>query len=134
MSAAAQPKIIRILRLKVLDKPGNLGRLATKLGELDANIGEISIVNQGPDYLIREVSVQLVDENHLQLVVDSFAKLEGIELEAVSDPVEILHQGGKIGVKSRIALDSIEVLRKVYTPGVAEICKLIAANKKKGLQ
>src|ERR1700722_13407605 len=95
--SVAQPKIIRILRLKVLDKPGNLGRLATKLGELEANIGEISIVNQGPDYLIREVSVQLVDENHLQLVVDSMDKLEGIELESISDPVEILHRGGKIG-------------------------------------
>src|SRR5580693_3296917 len=96
------PKIIRILRLKVLDKPGNLGRIATRLGELDANIGEISIINQGPDYLIREVSVQLVDENHLQLVVDSIAKLEDIELEYVSDPVETIHQGGKIGMKSRV--------------------------------
>lgn len=131
---ATSQKIIRILRLKVLDKPGNLGRLATRLGELEANIGEISIINQGPDYLIREVSVQLVDENHLQLVVDSVAKLEGIELETVSDPVEVIHRGGKIGIKSRITLDSIEVLRKVYTPGVAEICKLIASNKKDGLR
>lgn len=131
---AADPKIIRILRYKVLDKPGNLGRLATKLGELGVNIGELTIVNQGPDYLVREVSVQLVDENHLQLVVDSIAKLEGFELEYVSDPVETLHQGGKIGMKSRVVLDSIEVLRKVYTPGVAEICKLIATNKKNGLR
>src|ERR1700735_3896179 len=105
MSMVTESKIIRVLRLKVLDKPGNLGRLATRLGELDANIGEISINSQGPDYLIREVSVQLVDENHLQLVVDSVGKLEGIELEAVSDPVEVLHEGGKISVKSRIVLD-----------------------------
>ncbi len=97
-------------------------------------MGEISIVNQGPDFLIREVSVQIGDENHLQLVVNAFEKLEGIELEAVSDPVEIIHRGGKIGVKSLVALDSIEVLRKIYTPGVAEICKLIASNKKNSLK
>jgi len=134
MKANPALKIIRILRLKVLDKPGNLGRIATRLGELEANIGEISIVSQGPDYLIREVSVQLVDLNHLQLVVDSLAKLDGVELEAVSDPVEVIHRGGKIGVKSLVTLDSIEVLRKVYTPGVAEICKLIASDKKNGLR
>ena len=134
MSAAPEPKIIRILRLKVLDKPGNLGRLATRLGELGVNIGEISIINQGPDFLTREVSLQLKDANHLQLVVNAIEKLEGMDLETVSDPVEVIHEGGKIGVKSRIVLDSLEVLRKIYTPGVAEICKLIATNKKAGLK
>ncbi len=128
--SAPQPKIIRIFRLKVMDKPGFLGRLATRLGELGANIGEISIVNQGPDFLIREISLQLLDKNHLNLVIDGIDKLDGVKIETVTDPVQVLHEGGKIGIKSRITLDSISVMRKVYTPGVAEICKLIAQDKR----
>jgi malate dehydrogenase (oxaloacetate-decarboxylating) len=129
-----QPKIIRILRLKLMDKPGFLGRIATKLGELKANIGEISIVNQGPDFLIRDISLQLVDENHLNLVIAGIDNLEGVTIEALIDPVQVLHQGGKIGIKSRVTLDSLDVMRRIYTPGVAEICKLIAKNPEVGLK
>lgn len=134
MNQKIASKISRILRLKVLDKPGILGRLATKLGELDANIGEISLINQGPEFLIREISVQLADENHLQSVVNAIEKLDDIELESVSDPVQIVHEGGKIFMKSRTKVDSLAVMGKVYTPGVAEICKLIAADKKNSLR
>ncbi len=128
------PKIIRIFRLKVEDKPGYLGRVATRLGELGANIGEISIVNQGPDFLIRDISVQLDDESHLNSVMEGIKELEGVELEAVNDPVQLVHQGGKIGMKSRVTLDSLAVMGKIYTPGVAQICKLIARDKGNALQ
>jgi len=127
-------KIIRLLRIKVVDKPGFLGRIATKLGELEANIGEISIVNQGPDFLIREISLSLVDENHLNLVINGIDKLEGVKIETITDPVQVIHEGGKIGIKSRVNLDSLSVMRNVYTPGVAEICKLIAKDKKNALR
>ncbi len=133
-SASSQPKIIRILRLKLMDKPGFLGRIATKLGELKANIGEISIVNQGPDFLIRDISLQLVDENHLNLVVTGIDNLEGVAIQALIDPVQVIHEGGKIGIKSRVHLDSLATMRKIYTPGVAEICKLIAKDIKAGLR
>lgn len=127
-------KIIRILRLKVMDKPGFLGRIATTLGELKANIGEISIVTQGPDFLVREISLQLADEDHLNRVITGIDNLEGVSIESLIDPVQVVHEGGKIGIKSRVNLDSLATMRKIYTPGVAEICKLIAKDKKKSLK
>lgn len=121
-----EQKILRILRLRVVDKPGYLGKIATRLGELDANIGDVSIAEQGPDYLIRELSVQLKDEAHLQKVIESVThNLDGVTVEAVIDPVEQAHRGGKIGMRSRTPLNSIAEMRKIYTPGVAQICKLI---------
>ena len=129
-----EPKIIRIVRIKVEDKPGYLGRIATRLGELRANIGEISIVNQGPDFLIRDISLQLDDETHLNLVADGIKKIEGVELEAINDPVQLVHQGGKIAMKSLVKLDSLAVMGRIYTPGVAQICKLIARDEKNSLK
>jgi malate dehydrogenase (oxaloacetate-decarboxylating) len=131
---SSQPKIIRILRLKLMDKPGFLGRIATKLGELKANIGEISIVNQGPDFLVRDISLQLIDENHLNLVIAGIDNLDGVSIQSLIDPVQVIHEGGKIGIKSRVNLDSLATMRKIYTPGVAEICKLIAKDIKSGLK
>ncbi|PWU01706.1 MAG: NAD-dependent malic enzyme 1 [Candidatus Melainabacteria bacterium] len=119
------PKLIRILKIRVTDKPGYLGKMATTIGELGGNIGEISIANQGPDYLTREVSLQLKDEKHLSDVLEGLAHVEGIEVESVTDPVQAVHEGGKIGMKSRVRLDSLAAMGRVYTPGVAQICRLI---------
>ncbi len=130
-AAHTRPKIIRILKLRVVDKPGYLGKIATTLGDLQANIGEISIINQGPDFLIREISLQLADEAHLAQVVEGLSELEGVKIEDVADPVQTLHEGGKIGIKSRIVLDSLAAMRQVYTPGVAQICRLIEQDKEK---
>jgi len=124
-TAKKEAKILRILRVRVFDKPGYLGKLAGRLGELGANIGEISIVAQGPDFLMREISLQLDDETHLAHVIDGLKTLDSAQVDAVIDPVEIAHQGGKIAMKSRFPLDSIAEMRKIYTPGVAQICRLI---------
>lgn len=118
-------KLLRTFRVRVNDKPGQLGRLATRLGDLGANIGEISIVSQGPDFLVRDITLYIDDEKHLSHVVEGMKALECVSLEAVIDPVEQAHEGGKIAVKSLVPLDSIVQMRKIYTPGVAQICKLI---------
>ncbi len=123
------PKILRILRLRVTDKPGFLGKIATLLGELEANIGEIHIHSQGPDFIIRDISLQLDDEKHLQRVQDAIAGLDGVEVQTIIDPVQLVHQGGKIEMRSRVELTSLAELRRIYTPGVAQICKLIAKDK-----
>lgn len=123
--AKSEQKILRILRLRVTDKPGFLGKIATRLGELDANIGEVKIAGQGPDYLLREISLQLDNDEHLHQAVRALSDLDGVRVEMVIDPVEQAHRGGKIGMKSLVPLDTIAQMRKIYTPGVAQICKLI---------
>lgn len=124
----SEQKILRTLRLRIADKPGYLGKLATMLGELGANIGEVSITSQGPDFIVREISLQLDDNQHLQRILAALDSVDGIQLQAVVDPVEQIHEGGKIAVKSRVHLDNLTELRKIYTPGVAQICKLIHAD------
>lgn len=121
----ANAKLLRIIRLRVTDKPGFLGRIATLLGELDANIGEITIVSQGHDFIIREFSLQIDDDAHLQCILEGINVLEGVQVEAVIDPVQHAHEGGKIEMRSRVKLDSVSEMHKIYTPGVAQICKLI---------
>jgi malate dehydrogenase (oxaloacetate-decarboxylating) len=44
------------------------------------------------------------------------------------------HLGGKIEVKSRYPLETIADLRKLYTPGVASVCRLIEADQEKAYE
>lgn len=129
MPVRADQKILRIFKLRVTDKPGYLGKVATQIGELGANIGEISIVAQGHDFLVRAFNLLLDDEAHITKVIEGLDRLEGVKVEGISDPVQQIHEGGKIEVKSRVPLETIAEMRRVYTPGVAQICKLIKRDE-----
>ncbi len=45
-----------------------------------------------------------------------------------STPVFRVHEGGKLTVRSKLALTDRESLSLAYTPGVAEVCRAIAAD------
>src|SRR2546423_7085479 len=47
-----------------------------------------------------------------------------------TDPVFALHEGGKLAVRSTVALDTREDLSLAYTPGVARVCEAIAADER----
>lgn len=118
-------KFVKTLRVLITDQPGYLGKLTTAIGNEGGNIGDIRLVKMGLQYNTREITVFVDDEQHLQRVIKAVEKLEGIYLEDVIDPVLELHKGGKIEVKSRIRNCDLGVLRKIYTPGVARVCKAI---------
>jgi malate dehydrogenase (oxaloacetate-decarboxylating) len=134
MPVKAEQKILRVFRVKVTDKPGYLGRVATLLGELDANIGDIHIANQGPDFIVRDISLSFTDQEHLDACAKAMSEIDGVKMEAVFDPVQVIHEGGKIAMKSRVEVKSLADLRKIYTPGVAQICKLIQKDHSLSLQ
>lgn len=54
--------------------------------------------------------------------------VRGVTVLEVRDAVLNLHENGKIKMINTVAINSLEDLRKVYTPGVAEVCKLIMSE------
>jgi malate dehydrogenase (oxaloacetate-decarboxylating) len=121
-------KLVKTLRVHIQDQPGYLGKLCTAIGEAGGNIGEIRTVSLGLVRNTREISIYVDDEAHLERVLESIRPVEGIELASVVDEVLKRHEGGKIAVTARYPLDSIADMRKVYTPGVARVCRLIQTD------
>lgn len=68
---------------------------------------------------------------HQKLIVEGLETIENIEIASVSDGVEVIHQGGKIDVVSRVELKDGDDLAMAYTPGVGRICSMIAEDKAK---
>ncbi|MGB9731240.1 NAD-dependent malic enzyme [Calditerrivibrio nitroreducens] len=118
-------KIIKTLRVKILDKPGYLGRLALTVGELGGMFGEIKTVHIGKDYKVRDLDVYFSTKEDVDRICETISSLDGIELVEIRDIVQEVHQNGKIEVVPRVQIESVDDLRLVYTPGVASICKLI---------
>ena len=118
-------KIVKTIRLLILDQPGYLGRVATAVGNAGGNITDLHLVSYGVEYNTRDLTLFIDDEAQLQQVLAEVGKVEGVIISEIIDPVLEMHRGGKIRVKSRVPLDGLATLRKIYTPGVAKVCKLI---------
>ena len=118
-------QLMRTLRFKNDNLPGVLGKLATAVGNAGGNIGNIRTVSLGHKHVVRDLDVFVDNEEHLNSILQSIAKLPGVALLEVRDEVLELHQGGKIKMVSTVKVDSLAVLRKVYTPGVADVCRRI---------
>jgi malate dehydrogenase (oxaloacetate-decarboxylating) len=121
-------KVVMTLRVMLLDKPGYFGKFASAIGTAGGSLGDIKLVHAGNEYNTRDVTVFADDEGHFRRIREEIGKIDGIVVSDVIDPVLELHRGGKIGVRSRIDVDSVTTVRKIYTPGVAKVCRIIEAD------
>src|SRR5437764_6948242 len=117
--------LVRTIRVRNRHEPGVFGQLATAIGDQQATLGTISTVALTSQYTVRDLDVLVDDEAHLQRVLDAIAALPDSQVLEVRDEVLEAHHGGKIRTVSRRPIGSLAELRKVYTPGVAEVCLLL---------
>ena len=115
-------KIAKCLKLMLNNKPGHLAKVAAAIAEQNASIGDIHLVRVGRTHNTREIVVYVDSDQQFEDVVDAIATLEGIIVEDVIDLVHKVHEGGKIGTRSKVRIETITDVRQIYTPGVAAIC------------
>ncbi|HEX7364542.1 MAG TPA: malic enzyme-like NAD(P)-binding protein [Dehalococcoidia bacterium] len=115
----------RTLRCKNLNVPGTLGKLTSTIGKVGVDIGNLTTVHLGHNYTVRDIEVMLRSQEDLATIIDEVSKIKEVTVLEVRDEVLDLHKDGKIKTVSVHPINTIDILRKVYTPGVAEVCKLI---------
>lgn len=119
-------QFIRNLIIETPSVPGNFAKVAAAIGELKGDIGDIQTIKVGTLSTIRDISIQCQSEEHLHTIVQAINAIgNGIHVHAVTDDVLQAHEGGKIQMKSRFEIRSLGDLRRAYTPGVANVCKVI---------
>jgi len=121
-------EVVRTLRCRNLNVPGTLGKLTTTIGRLGASVGNITTVHLGHHFHIRDIDVFVKSKEHLAELLSELPKLREVTVLEVRDAVLNLHENGKIKMINTVAINSLDDLRKVYTPGVAEVCKLIMGD------
>jgi len=117
---------MRTVRVRNENKVGTLARLMAAISGLQASVGTIEMINETAHSVVRDITVYAEDAEHMDHVIEAMRVNEGTRVLAIRDEVLELHQKGKIAIRSRYPIDSIATLRRVYTPGVAEVCLKIA--------
>lgn len=117
-----EDKLMRTFRCRLQQKPGELGHLLAAIGDAQGFLGEIKTIHMGPGTVVRDLVVFADNAAHMEKLIQVVKDLPMFELLEVRDEVMEMHQGGKIAVRSRYRIDTISQLRRVYTPGVADVC------------
>ena len=121
-------KAVYTLRVHVDDGEEHLGNLFLAIGQMGASVGDIHRVGQNMTGTTRDIDVLVDDQAHLDSLLEMVGRIDGARIHRVDNHVETLHEGGKIKMISRHAMHNISDVRKLYTPGVAYICRRIHAE------
>jgi malate dehydrogenase (oxaloacetate-decarboxylating) len=116
------------LRVRLTDAPGSFARLAQAIGDAGGSLGAIDLVRVEESTMVRDVTVDAVDAEHVERIVDAVRALAGIAVEHVSDRTFLLHLGGKIEMQGKAPLKTRDDLSMAYTPGVARVSSAVAED------
>jgi malate dehydrogenase (oxaloacetate-decarboxylating) len=119
------------VRVRLHNHPGAFAALAGVIGEAGGLLGAIDLVRVERDTKVRDVTVLAGDADHLERIIAAVRKVEGLEVEHVSDRTFLLHLGGKLEVRPRSPLKTRDDLSMAYTPGVARVSRAIADDPAK---
>ncbi|HCZ47646.1 MAG TPA: NAD-dependent malic enzyme [Gammaproteobacteria bacterium] len=116
------------VRLHLDSRPGLLAKALQAVGDQDGDVGAIDIVRADAEHTVRDVTIETLDEAHAERVVAALSQVPGVEVASWSDRTFLLHLGGKIEINSKTPVRTRDQLSMVYTPGVARVCRAIAAD------
>src|SRR4051812_38032712 len=117
------------IRVRMANKPGDLGRLAVAIGEVGGNIAGLDGFLAKQAFLEEDIIVDCRSEAHQAEVLAAIEGLEGIDVLAHEARTFKMHEGGKIEVLPLAPVGDRDDLSMAYTPGVARVCNAIAADK-----
>jgi len=120
-------RIVEILLVEANHVPGSLAKVLHVIGDNMVTVEGLNAVRRLPDDSIWEISIEYDEDDKFVIgkIIDGINGLSNARIVGKSDRVFNRHKGGKIKTVSTVKIDSLEVLRDVYTPGVARVCEAI---------
>ena len=122
------------LRVRIDHRPGMLGRVTTAIGAAGGTIGDLELLELDADHTLRDFTVAAADEEHEGRIVAAVGEVEGATVVDWTDRTLGMHVGGKLEVRPKHALKTLDDLSMAYTPGVARVCSAIAADPERAYQ
>jgi malate dehydrogenase (oxaloacetate-decarboxylating) len=119
---------MRTVRVRNDQQTGVLAQLLTAISEAGGDVGTMTMLTETSRSVIRDITVYAESPTQLEAILENMRANPGSKVLDVRDEVLELHEKGKIAIRSRYPIDSMTTLRRVYTPGVAEVCLRIAED------
>ncbi len=117
-------KIPEILIVETVHQPGSLAKVLQVIAEAGLTIEHLTAVRRGQGRTVWEITLEM-DEQADGSLYERIGQLPTARFLGKSDRVFNRHRGGKIRKVANLPINTRQVLRDIYTPGVARVCLAI---------
>ncbi len=114
-----------------LDVPADglpASQLTAAVESVGGMVTAFDVTAAGGDRMEVDLTCAARDAEGAELIAGALAAVEGVVVGKVSDRTFLLHLGGKIEIRPKIALRNRDDMSMAYTPGVARVCSAIAQH------
>ncbi len=126
-------KIPEILMIETVHQPGSLARVLQVIADAGLTIDHLQAIRREQGRTLWEITLEMDEEADRSL----YARIDNLPIARFvgkSDRVFDRHRGGKIRTVSSKPINTQQVLRDVYTPGVARVCLAIQKDPEQAYQ
>jgi malate dehydrogenase (oxaloacetate-decarboxylating) len=117
-------KVPEILIVETIHQPGSLASVLQVIAEAGLTIDHLQALRREQGRTLWEITLEM-DEEADRSLYGHIDALPIARFVGKSDRVFDRHRGGKIRTASAIPITTQQVLRDIYTPGVARVCLAI---------
>jgi malate dehydrogenase (oxaloacetate-decarboxylating) len=117
-------KIPEILIVETVHQPGSLAKVLQVIAEAGLTIEHLIAVRRDQGRTLWEITLEMDEETDRSLY-ERIDRLPTARFIGKSDRVFNRHRGGKIHTVASLPINTLQVLRDIYTPGVARVCLAI---------
>jgi malate dehydrogenase (oxaloacetate-decarboxylating) len=117
-------KVPEILIVETIHQPGSLASVLQVIAEAGLTIDHLQALRREQGRTLWEITLEMDEEADRSL----YGRIDALPIARFvgkSDRVFDRHRGGKIRTTSAIPITTQQVLRDIYTPGVARVCLAI---------
>ena len=117
-------KIPEILIVETVHQPGSLAKVLQVIAEAGLTIEHLIALRRAQGHTLWEITLEM-DEEADRSLYERIDRLPTARFVGKSDRVFNRHRGGKIRTVASLQINTLQVLRDIYTPGVARVCLAI---------
>ncbi|MBS0394520.1 MAG: NADP-dependent malic enzyme [Proteobacteria bacterium] len=117
-------KIPEILMVETVHKPGSLASVLQVIADAGLVIQHLHSLKREQGRTLWEITLEM-DERADESLYERIDRLPNARFVGKSDRVFNRHRGGKLRVAASLPINTQQVLRDIYTPGVARVCLAI---------
>jgi malate dehydrogenase (oxaloacetate-decarboxylating) len=123
-------KIPEIIIVETVHQPGSLARVLQVIADAGLVIEHLTALRREQGRTQWEITLEMDEESDRGLY-ERIDRLPTARFVGKSDRVFNRHRGGKIRTIASLPINTLQVLRDIYTPGVARVCLAIKADPEK---
>jgi malate dehydrogenase (oxaloacetate-decarboxylating) len=117
-------KIPEILMVETAHQPGSLAKVLQVIADEGLVIQHLHSLKREQGRTLWEITLEMDDSADLGLY-ERIDRLPNARFVGKSDRVFNRHRGGKLRMTASLPINTQQVLRDIYTPGVARVCLAI---------